>query len=132
MKILAINTSTKKGIPKNPVNSVVLIENSGILDDAHANPTDPTRQVSLLSIESVEKQQKKLDKNNSKMKLTPGIFGENITTKGIDLLSLKIGDRIKLGKFAILEISRIGKICHTKCAKRRYLWKSYNWRRDKI
>ena len=46
----------------------------------------------------------------------PGDFAENITTEGIDLLSLKIGTRLKVGRDALLEISQIGKDCHSRCA----------------
>ena len=45
----------------------------------------------------------------------PGDFAENITTKDIDLLSLKIGKRLAVGKDALLEISQIGKTCHSRC-----------------
>ena len=44
-----------------------------------------------------------------------GQDAENITTKGIDLLTLKPGSRISIGGEAILEITQLGKKCHTKC-----------------
>jgi len=46
----------------------------------------------------------------------PGDFAENITTEGIDLLSLPVGARIQLGDAIIGEVSQIGKECHTRCA----------------
>jgi MOSC domain-containing protein YiiM len=46
----------------------------------------------------------------------PGDFAENVTTSGIDLLELPIGSVIRIGASAELEISQIGKVCHTKCA----------------
>lgn len=46
--------------------------------------------------------------------ITPGIFAENITTEGIDLRKLVVGDRLKINK-AIIEISEIGKKCHHRC-----------------
>src|SRR5450759_4298427 len=45
-----------------------------------------------------------------------GDFAENITTVGIDLLALPVGSVITVGDGAVLEISQIGKVCHTKCA----------------
>ena len=49
-------------------------------------------------------------------KLRPGAFAENITTEFIDIPNIKIGSKIRIGKDAVLEITQIGKECHTKCA----------------
>ena len=106
-KIIAISVSDKKGVRKTNVGSALLKEDFGIEGDAHAGT--PKRQVSLLAIESVEKMRAK------GLKVNPGDFAENITTEGIDLLGLKIGERLSLGSGAILEISQIGKECHTRC-----------------
>ena len=53
------------------------------------------------------------------LNLQPGDFAENITTEGIDLVHLPIGTRIWVGDEVILEITQIGKECHTACAIRR-------------
>lgn len=106
-KIIAVSTSGKKGVKKVNVQSAVAKENFGLMGDAHAG--DEIRQVSLLAEESIEKMKAK------GLKVKPGDFAENITTQGIDLLSLKIGDRLKIGKSAVIEISQIGKVCHTRC-----------------
>ena len=83
--IRAISISEKKGVRKRNVKAALLKEDFGIVGDAHAGTKN--RQVSLLAIESIEKMRKKgLD-------VKPGDFAENIATQGIDLLSLKIGDR---------------------------------------
>jgi MOSC domain-containing protein YiiM len=108
-KIIAISISKKKGIPKSNIDEANLIEGFGIEGDAHADSMTH-RQISLLALESIDKMKEKLPK------LTPGIFAENLTTIGIDLLQLKIGSQIKIGKEAILEITQIGKVCHSKCA----------------
>jgi MOSC domain-containing protein YiiM len=100
-KIHAISVSNKKGIPKSNVNYANLIENFGIENDAHAGNWH--RQVSLLSVESIEKMRITLPK------LRAGAFAENITTQDFDLLSLSIGDKIKIGENAELEITQIGK-----------------------
>ena len=106
--IVAVSISKNKGEKKHNVKSVSLKEDFGIVRDAHAGNWH--RQVSLLAEESIKKMRLKgLD-------VGPGDFAENITTKGIGLLRLKIGARLKVGKDAILEISQIGKVCHTRCA----------------
>jgi MOSC domain-containing protein YiiM len=46
----------------------------------------------------------------------PGGFAENLTTEGIDIASLPVGTRISVGKEILLEITQIGKECHTRCA----------------
>ena len=46
--------------------------------------------------------------------LEPGSFAENLTTEGFDLSELKIGDRLAVGE-ALLEVTQIGKECHSLC-----------------
>lgn len=104
--ILSINISEKKSVKKKPVERAVLIEDKGIEGDAHAE--GGIRQVSLLAYESIEKM-KKLG-----LDVDSGDFAENITTQGIDLLNLPVGQRLKIGE-VILEVTQHGKVCHTKC-----------------
>lgn len=105
--VLALSISEHKGVRKSNVDRVTFLEEWGIEGDAHAGAWH--RQVSLLATESIEKiRVKGLD-------VDPGAFAENITTCGIDLLQLRIGDRLTLGT-AELEITQIGKECHTRCA----------------
>jgi MOSC domain-containing protein YiiM len=106
-KVLAVCISEKKGERKKPVESVELRENHGIVGDGHAG--DWHRQVSLLAQESIDKMRALgLDVN-------AGDFAENITTTGIDLVSLPIGSRLQIGE-TLLEVTQIGKECHTRCA----------------
>jgi len=108
MKLVSIAISTKKGTRKKPVPSAQLIENYGVAGDAHAGPWH--RQVSLLAMEDIHSMQAKgLD-------VDFGDFAENIATSGIDLPSQPIGSRLKIGDSAVVEITQIGKECHTKCA----------------
>jgi molybdopterin adenylyltransferase len=89
------------------VGSAKLIQDFGVEGDAHGGPWH--RQVSLLAKESIDKMVKKgLD-------VGVGDFAENLTTEGIDLVSLPIGTRLKVGE-ALLEVTQIGKKCHAKCA----------------
>jgi MOSC domain-containing protein YiiM len=108
-KILSINVSDKKGMRKKAVDRALLKENFGIEHDAHASG-EWHRQISLLAHESIEKMQAKgLDVDS-------GDFAENLTTEGIDLLSLPVGTKITIGSNIEVEVSQIGKVCHNRCA----------------
>ena len=108
-KIVAVCISEKKSTRKKNVNRGELKENFGLVNDAHSDPCTH-RQVSLLAMESILKMQA------LGLKVGPGDFAENLTTKGIDLVSLPIKTRIFVGDTAILEVTQIGKECHTPCA----------------
>jgi MOSC domain-containing protein YiiM len=107
-KIIAVCTSETKGTPKSDVGSGVLQEGFGLVGDAHGG--DWHRQVSLLSIEQIRTMQ---DKG---LEVGPGSFAENITTEGFNLGLVKVGDRIRVGRSVVLEVTQIGKECHTRCA----------------
>ncbi|MCM8821931.1 MAG: molybdopterin-binding protein [Candidatus Omnitrophica bacterium] len=109
--VFSINISAKKGTAKFPVKEAIFKKDSGIEGDAHAG-RDKNRQVSLLSWESIQKKNFCLKKEDKKLK--PGDFAENITTSGIDLSLIKIGDRFNIGN-VVLEVSQIGKKCHLYC-----------------
>ncbi len=108
-EILSLNISKEKGMAKSPVPRLVFVTGRGIEGDAHAGPGK--RQVSLLADEDIETMREKLDT------IVPGDFAENITTRGIDLASLPLGTRLAIGE-VVLEISQIGKECHSGCAIR--------------
>ena len=108
-KVISVNISDKKGVRKKPVEEAVLRTDYGIEGDAHSS-SEWHRQVSLLAIESIKKMQ------DMGLDVHPGDFAENITTEGMDLLSLPIGSRIQIGDEIIGEVSQIGKECHTRCA----------------
>lgn len=113
-KIFSINYSKVKGVSKSPVKSSLLIEGFGLDKDAHAG--SGLKQVSMLSVESIRKQKECAKVKKTGLLLKAGDFAENITTEGIDLMALKIGDRLRLGQNAVIEISKIGKDCHKYCA----------------
>jgi len=110
--VIAVCQSEKKGTKKKPVPEVTIKEDYGVVGDAHADCTTH-RQVSLLAVESIDKMRAR------GFDLQPGDFAENITTQGIDWVSLPIGTRIKVGDEVVLEMTQIGKECHAACAIRR-------------
>ena len=107
-KLIAVNISSKKGTRKKNVGSSCLLVGLGLRDDAHAAPGN--RQVSLLAQESIDKM------TRLGLKVGPGDFAENLTTQGLDLLALPLGTRFRVGEGTLLEVTQIGKVCHTRCA----------------
>jgi MOSC domain-containing protein YiiM len=106
-KVEAVTIANAKGVQKHEVPEIVLKENFGIVGDAHAG--DWHRQVSLLAGEAVDAMKARgLD-------LAAGAFGENIVTRGLDWSRARVGDRIAIGEVE-LEITQIGKECHSRCA----------------
>jgi MOSC domain-containing protein YiiM len=106
-RIVAVNRADKKGCRKDTIGRGVLVENHGLEGDGHAG--DGIRQVSLLATESIEKiRTRGLD-------VGFGDFAENLTTEGIDLPSLPVGTRLRVGDAVLLEVTQIGKVCHDRC-----------------
>jgi MOSC domain-containing protein YiiM len=108
-KVIAVCKSKKKGTSKESIAEGIFREEYGLIDDAHAN-SDTHRQASLLAIESIDKMR------SLGLDIGPGGFAENLTTEGIDIASLPVGTRVSVGKEILLEITQIGKECHTRCA----------------
>jgi MOSC domain-containing protein YiiM len=108
-KVVAVCKSKEKGTTKKAVAEGVLKEDYGLVGDAHADCCTH-RQVSLLALESIDKMRK------LGFEISPGDFAENLTTQGLELLSLPLGTRISIGKEVILEVTQIGKECHGSCA----------------
>ena len=106
-RVLAVCISTRKGEKKRPVEAIRLKIDHGIVGDAHAGNWH--RQVSLLANESVDKMR------DRGLTLSAGDFAENILTEGITLRTLPVGTRLRVGE-ALLEITQIGKECHSDCA----------------
>lgn len=107
-RIVAVCTSAGKGERKKNIGRGILISNHGLEGDAHAGPWH--RQVSLLAMESIAKMQAK------GLKVGPGDFAENLTTEGIDLVSLPVGTKLRIGERVLAEVTQIGKQCHSRCA----------------
>ena len=105
-KVVSVNISERKGEQKHPVPQITLKLRHGIVEDAHAG--DWHRQISLLAEESVDKMRA------LGLTLQPGDFAENILTRGLELKSLPIGTRLRVGE-TLLEVTQIGKKCHNDC-----------------
>lgn len=105
-RVLAVCISTRKGEKKRPVEAIRLKIDHGIVGDAHAGNWH--RQISLLANESVDKMR------DRGLTLSAGDFAENILTEGVTLRTLPVGTRLRVGE-ALLEITQIGKECHSDC-----------------
>ncbi|MDI3281127.1 MAG: MOSC domain-containing protein, partial [Bacillota bacterium] len=97
-RVVAVSTSARKSVRKQNVPEAVLRVEHGLEGDAHAGAWH--RQVSLLALESIRKmRQKGLDVN-------PGDFAENLTTEGIELVTLPVGTKLKIGREAVGEVTQ--------------------------
>jgi MOSC domain-containing protein YiiM len=108
-KIIAVCKSEEKGTRKKAVTEGILKEDYGLDGDAHADCCTH-RQVSLLAVESIDKMRR------LGFEVGPGDFAENLTTQGVELASLPVGTKISIGKDILLEVTQIGKECHSGCA----------------
>ncbi len=108
-RILAICTSERKGTAKHPVPEATLVAQHGVEGDAHAGAWH--RQVSLLNADKIEEFRTK------GVNVAYGAFGENIVA-ALDFRAMPVGTLIRAGD-AVLEITQIGKACHTACEIRK-------------
>ena len=106
-RVISVCISKHKGTLKNEVNEANFIEEFGIEGDAHAGKWH--RQVSLLALEKIE------DFRSKGGNVDFGAFGENLVVSGIKLNELPVGQKIQVGE-TLLEVTQIGKECHTRCA----------------
>jgi len=107
--VVSVNISDRKGVRKKPVDEILVKAEYGIEGDAHAS-AEWHRQVSLLALESIRRMQE------MGLDVKAGDFAENITTEGLDLVSLPLGAQIRIGSEVIGAVSQIGKECHTRCS----------------
>ena len=104
--VIALSLSERRGIKKHNVPSANLIAGFGMGGDAHGGNWH--RQISLLGIESIAIMRSR------GADVKPGDFAENITVEGAVLHQLPIGTKLTIGE-AELEVTQIGKECHTNC-----------------
>ena len=109
--VVSVNVSVTTGTRKTPVRQAELRVGHGLAGDAHAGEWH--RQVSLLSVSSIEKMR------HAGLELAPGDFGENLTVDGLEVWALPVGTRLSVGDAAVLEVTQIGKQCHLGCDIRR-------------
>lgn len=105
-KIVAICISRERGTQKTEIREAILKTDWGIEQDAHAGHWH--RQVSLLSVSKIEEFRAR------GAKVAFGAFGENLVVEGFDLSRLPVGTKIRAGE-ALLELTQIGKECHSHC-----------------
>ena len=108
-KVESVNISEIKGVQKHPVEEIECVADYGIRGDAHAGKWH--RQISLLGGESIDRMRAKA----KDFEIKHGDFAENIVTRGIDWTVAQIGGKIVIDE-VILEVTQIGKECHTGCA----------------
>lgn len=101
---MAVSRSQQKRVKKENIAQARLLPDHGLEGDAHAG--NGPRQVSLLAQESIDRARQR------GLQVGPGDFAENLTTQGLDLLSLPIGTRLRLGSAVELEVTQIGKADH--------------------
>ncbi len=106
-EVVAVCVSERKGTRKQDVGHGVLRVDWGLEGDAHAGHWH--RQVSLLALESIDKMRA------AGLNVGPGDFAENITTRGLEVHTLPVGTRLRLGT-ALVQVTQIGKVCHDRCA----------------
>ena len=104
--VKAVCISEKKGTAKVNINSGRFIENFGLEKDAHAGNWH--RQISLLSYERVEEFRAR------GANVSDGAFGENLLVEGFDFKTYPIGTKFQCND-VLLEITQIGKQCHSEC-----------------
>jgi MOSC domain-containing protein YiiM len=117
--ILSVALRNAHGPGKDICSQITLIAGQGVEGDAHCGETvkhrsrvakDPTqpnlRQVHLIHAELFDMLAGK------GFVIGPAMMGENITTRGIDLLGLSAGTRLKLGNEAVIEITGLRNPCH--------------------
>ena len=116
-RILGVSRSAEHGFSKQPCERVDLVEGLGVAGDAHAGATvqhlsrmkkDPDqpnlRQVHLIHAELLDEV---ADKGFA---VAPGELGENITTRGIDLLGLPADTRLRIGN-AVIRVTGLRNPC---------------------
>ena len=118
MQVIAVHASTEHLFSKAPAREIRLVEGLGVEGDAHGGKTvkhrsrvakDPSqpnlRQVHLLQEELFAEL---LEKG---FVVAPGQLGENITTRGLKLLELAVGTRLRLGAEALVELRGLRNPC---------------------
>lgn len=118
-KILHIFRAPKRHAPMEELATARAVENSGLEGCAHARPGSK-RQVLLVDVETL-----------GSLNLVPGIIRENITTQGLDVNALQVGQRLGMGS-ALLEVSAVCEPCELMKAIRPGLQQELQGRRGML
>jgi len=105
--VLAVCISEKKGTAKKNVGAARFLEDWGLENDSHAGHWH--RQVSLLSHDKIQAFRER------GAQVEHGAFGENLVVAGIDFRTLPVGTILQCND-VVLEMTQIGKECHSGCA----------------
>jgi MOSC domain-containing protein YiiM len=116
--VLAVSAHARHRFSKTPAEQITLIAGHGVQGDAHAGATvkhrsrvrrDKTqpnlRQVHLMHAELFD------ELAEQGFDVVPGQLGENITTRGLDLLNLPTGTLLTLGSEAVVEVTGLRNPC---------------------
>jgi MOSC domain-containing protein YiiM len=106
-KVVGVCTSQKRADPKINVGRGSLKKGHGLVGDSHAGTE---KEVSLLAVESIQKLCQETG-----LSAVSGSFAENITTEGIDIVSLPIGSTLQIGeaKLIVIQIGKDPSQAHT-------------------
>jgi len=99
MSVLSVSMSSSHGFSKRPTDYIYLLSGCGVQGDVHcsgAASSNNKRQVHLIASELLTELARKDSKGRAYI-ISPGALGENITTKGIDLVGLNEGTRLHFG-----------------------------------
>jgi MOSC domain-containing protein YiiM len=99
-KVVGVCMSQRKTDPKKNVGIGILRKGVGLVGDSHAGTE---KEVSLLAVENIQKLCQETG-----LSAGPGSFAENITTEGVNIVSIPIGSTLQVGK-AKLMVIQIGK-----------------------
>ncbi|PZS14927.1 MAG: MOSC domain-containing protein [Pseudonocardiales bacterium] len=116
--VTAVSRDGAHRFSKQPTDAIRLLAGLGLAGDAHAGTTvqhlsrvrrDPSqpnlRQVHLIHSELHD------ELRTHGFEVAPGDMGENVTTRGVDLLGLSTGTRLRLGEHAVLEVTGLRNPC---------------------
>lgn len=118
MNVVGVHRDGEHRFSKQSVDAITLRTGRGVERDAHYGETvqhrsriarDPTapnlRQVHLIAAELLDELVER------GFRVTPGALGENVTTRGVDLLALPTGARLQLGPAALIEVTGLRNPC---------------------
>jgi len=118
-EVVAVSAKAKHGVDKTNRAVIRLLAGQGVEGDAHCaatvkhrsrwrrDPSQPNlRQVHLLHAELFD------DLAAQGFAVTPGLMGENVTTRGLDLLALPTGAILRLGPEAVVQVTGLRSPCH--------------------